>query len=192
MPRLTPEDARLELLIERLGRGKQTFHDFVWPGGTLMVRLRKLTDSEVQLATAAAVKRFADIGFELIPEASDDFANEIVVQRLWRGLEDPSQPFEDSRFGRCAQLYASADDFRAVTQVEERSAVFDEYCDLAEDTDPAPARLDAKTLSAIEDAVKKKDERALRGYGSSTLRAYLLTTDSPPESSPTGKSGSTA
>lgn len=180
-PFTTPE-ARTQLLIERLGRGKQLYRDFIWPGGKLPCRLRMLSNSEVQLATAGAVKRWADLEVELSALIANDFANEVVTQRLWLGLEDPTRPIDGDRFGRCMRLFDTVDEFRDLTTEAERAAVFDEYVDLSEETDPAPGLLDEGTRKRIEEAVKKKDETRLRGFGSSTLRAFLLTTASPPES----------
>lgn len=185
-------DARIQLLIARLGRGKQLFRDFVWPGGTLACRIRVLTASEIQESLAAAVKRWGDLGVELSPIMANDFADEVVTQRLWRGLEDPERPVVGDRFGRCLRLFDSADDFRDLTTAAERAAVYDAYVDLDEEADPALGELDADTMRRIEDAVKKKDEAGLRGFGASTLRRWLLTTVSPLVSSATGRSDSTS
>lgn len=179
---LSAADARTQLLIERLGRGKQLYTDFTWPGGKLPCRLRMLTNSELQEAVAGAVHRWAALKVELLAMLSDDFADEVVTQRLWRGLEDPERPIEGDRFGRCMRLFDTVDDFRDLTTAAERAAVFDAYNDLDEETDPALVAIDEATRARIEEAVKKKDVRGLRGFGSSTLRHYMLTTGSPPES----------
>jgi hypothetical protein len=179
---LSSAAARTQLLIERLGRGKQLYRDFTWPGGKLPCRLRMLSNSELQLATAGAVKRWADLDCELSALLANDFADEVVTQRLWLGLEDPERPIDGDRFGRCLRLFDTVDEFRDLTTAAERAAVFDAYVDLEEETDPSPTVLDEATRKRIEDAVKKKDETGLKGFGSSTLRLYLLTTGSPPES----------
>lgn len=178
----TSSEARTQLLIERLGRGKQLYRDFTWPGGALPCRIRVLTNSEIQLSVAGAMKRWADLGVELAPIMANDFADEVVTQRLWRGLEDPERPIAGDRWGRCLRLFDTVDEFRDLTTAAERAAVYDRYVDLDEETDPALGELDADTMRRIEDAVKKKDEQGLRGFGASTLRRWLLTTVSPPES----------
>ena len=175
-------DARTQLLIARLGRGKQLYRDFTWPGGALPCRLRVLTNTERQESTAGAVKRWADLGVELAPIMANDFADEVVTQRLWRGLEDPERAIEGDRFGRCRRLFDTVDEFRDLTTAAERAAVFDAAVDLEDDTDPALGELSPDVMRSIEDAVKKKDEQGLRGFGASTLRRWLLTTGSPPES----------
>lgn len=175
-------EARTLKLIDRLGRGKQHWIDFTWPGGTLRCRIRCLTNSEIQEAGAGAVLRFKALGVELQPLLSEDFADEIVTQRLWRALEDPERPIAGSRHGRCEPLFEDVNQFRDATVVNERAAVFATYLELDENIDPEAGVLTKADADAITEAVKKKDEGALRGFGASTLRAWLLTTASPPAS----------
>lgn len=173
---MTAREARTAALIERLGRGSELWQDFTWPGGRLTCRIRVLSNSDLQLATAGAILRWRELGVELTPIMGEDFADEVVTQRLFLALEDPGRPIAGDRHGRCERLFESVDQFRDLTTAGERAAVFSVYVELDAHVDPDLGRLTAEDVRLIEDAVKKKDEGALRGFAPSTLRRWLLTT----------------
>jgi len=190
MTKIPPADeikaARGRILLERLGRGKSLYRDVTWPGGNLTIRIRALTASDRQLATAHAVQRLNDIGLPMQPLFAEEYAEEVVVQRLWRALEDPANPVPGSTWGECYRLFEEAGQLRDTSTPNERAALFDTLVDLENEIDPTVEEMDPDDVQAIIEAIKKKDPNLLRGFGSRTLRAFLLSGVLQPVASPTG------
>lgn len=195
-----PAEARAALLLDRLGRGRALYRDFTWPGGTLACRLRVHTNSERQLATAAAVRRFVDLGLakddagqiELPAAVGDDFLNEVINQLLWLILEDPTRPIPGDPLGRCERIFESPDQFRDLTTETQRDSVWFVYQDVEMAADPEQTLMTQAELNAVLRLIKKKDASLLRGLGPSTLLRYALTTGPLLEISQTSKSESSS
>lgn len=193
MTKPSSEEIRLSRgrqLIDRLGRGKLHYIDLTWPGGKLRFRLRALTASDRQNATADAIQRCKEIGMPIEPMFAEEYSEEVVVQRLWRALEDPLAPLAGAPNGECERLFENATLLRDTFTPGERAAMFDCLVDLEEEIDPLPETMDPADVEAIMDAIKKKDPTLLRGFGSITLRNFIVTTVGPLLDSPTGKSES--
>lgn len=179
----TPE-ARAESRLAKLRRGKLEYKRARWPRSDDECLLRVLTCSEVQECQAHAFRRFKELDIPVVPATMSLFEDECLTQVLFRGCRDPNDPER--------LTYAiDVDDMRDNTTVDERAAMYTVFRDLCEEQDPDPETVSPELLRQIEEAVKKKDAALLRGFGSSALVSFMLSTDSPPSSSPTGSSGNT-
>jgi hypothetical protein len=181
----TAVQAEGERRLARFRQGKKHFLEGHWPGDSeLKFKLAVLSCTEVGECRGAA---FAHLKVDLKLDPNDVlnldlYQDEVLTQILFRALrdfEDPSQP-----------LAADAKDLRDFMTPDDRSALFDIYSDFRASVDPAPETMDADLYAAIIDAVKKKDMGSLLAFGGRKLAVFLTTGESPPDSSPTGKSES--
>jgi hypothetical protein len=181
---LDPKFAEAVVAVDRLGRParRRYRHGLVWPGGAARFSLRILSVAEVQVARAAAVKRFAK-ALDWKPDAmnSDEFTEETILQILSRAIEVD---------GGGEQLFGSADEMRGEVERGELDLLWIEYVDLREATDPDDGTLDEELVDGITAILKKKDESRLRALAASTLRAYLRTMAPLLATSQTGRSSS--
>lgn len=157
---------------------------FVWPGtdasvGTFVLRV--LTCTEQQEAHAAAYERLASL--KLPPNETVNigvFHDELATQVLSRACRDSKMP--DREF------FESAEVLRDHTTADERALVVDWFTAHQSAVDPAPGELSPELFGKILELVKKKDMTGLNAFGSSMLARFLLSSDSPPSTSPTGSS----
>jgi len=179
-------DARAASRLEKLGIGRREMRRVQWPGRPeVEAFMQILSCSEVQACHAAAYARFRDLEMPVEPLSLDSFQDECMTQILARGLRDPEHPKE-------LPLATDAADLRDNTTVHERAAVFQLYADFVAEMDPDPTRLPPDLVHQIEELVKKKGETWLRELVSSSLASSSPTSDSQPESSPTGSSRSSS
>jgi hypothetical protein len=164
--------ARAAALVERLGRGKDLWRDFTFPGTDVRVRVAVLTTTEVQEAFAAGHQRFKELGIEVSVLSAEEFTGEQVTQLLARACSNPDEPIDGGR-GRCAPFFADAGECRDVLTSDERAALFDLYLEVRADVRPDPEELDSETMTLIEEAQKKRDPSLLRGIGSARLRSFI-------------------
>ena len=166
-----------------------------WPGTTKPICLQVLSKDGVQLAQAAAVKRFRELELPLPGEDLtflEDFQEELCVQLLWRACrrawsdEATGERRWDVRYPACP----SADELRRSTTVDQQLAMYAEYRDLENLHNPDPDTMPAELLEQLVEAVKKKHETRLRSFGSSTLARFLLSGAVQLVSSPAGSSSS--
>lgn len=182
-PKKLPEDqSRMAELAARFKRGRAIYRDFVWPGSDppMRCRIRVVSNDETQVAIARAMQRFEKIGLPMTVLTGDELANEIATQVLAMAIEDPARPIEGHYLdGKCEPIFHSGDELREWTTPSERAAVFAEYTDLDQESDPDLDDLDSEEVEALLDAVKKKDESTLKGFGARSLRSFLLGVVSP-------------
>jgi hypothetical protein len=187
----SPEHAaEVEAMIARLRRGRQVWRDVRWPGGEMMVRMRVLSSSEMQLALADAFKRFEELELPVNSITLEELTMEKVTQVLWRACGNPERP-TPGYSGRWDPAFRTVEVFRDATHPEERAAVFVDYVQLKDDADPSPDLiLDPEVIEDIEEALKKKSVVHLASCGSWPLAIYMLTTGRPSSISPMDRSWS--
>lgn len=184
--------AEVEAMVARLERGREIWRDYIWPGGSLVVRMRVLTTGELQEAEAAAFARMAKLGLEIQGLTLDTLAAEKVTQVLMRACGDPAAPVEGRR-GRWHPMFRTADVMRDATTSDERAAMWANYEELRVTVDPSPlTELDEDAVADIDEALKKRSLPLLASIGSWRLASYLLTTVYRPSSSPTHRSSSSS
>jgi hypothetical protein len=142
---------------------------FVW---------RVLTRGEKQGCLARAHKRFAaELELPAALRNYMDLEDELVVQCLALAMRDP----EDH--GR--PFAKSPEEMRDLLTVDELNDLWNRYGDFEDEVNPD---LDGSEVwPAIEQALKKKDLRALMSCGCVGLASYMLTMAHPQSSSPSRK-----
>ena len=149
----------------------ETAPSFVW---------RVLTRGEKQECTAAATKRFADIGVPPELRGYQDFEDETITQVLWRAMRDadkPERPFA-----------TDARELRDLLTADELDVLWTQYADFEEEVNPDEITASPELLAEIDRILKKKDETALISFGSRSLANYLLAMGCRASNSRTGSS----
>ena len=144
-------------------------------------KLRRLTRSEeeqVSLELGDWLKRAAARGAPP-PERQELVAQEqlrtiaLAVRRAEgaTGDADPEPLADVTEWERCDE-----------SQI---AALWAAYCDLVDATSVIPTSMTPEQRAEIEAAVRGKDETRLRSFGADALTGYLLSSASPPPTSPT-------
>lgn len=154
-----------------------------WPAteGAEPFVFRVLTCTELQESHAGAYVRLTDL--KLNPNETVNLAlfhDELATQILVRACRDAASP--DRAF------FDGPEVLRDHTTSDERALVVDWFSAFQADIDPSPKDLSPDVAAAIVELIKKKDAAGLSAYGSERLALYLLSTASPPSTSPTGSS----
>lgn len=162
-------------------REAEPLADSHWPGHPEMrLKIRTLTCSQVLECMAAAEQAFKEAGITDSVLNTDAKEEEIATQVLFRVLrdfEDPKKPFA-----------VDVADLRENMTPDARAELMNQFNEHRRATDPWPDELGAEVMTSIAAAIKKKDRKGVRSFGSAALSTWLLTTADPPETSPTGKS----
>lgn len=166
-------------------RDAEPLSDSHWPGAPhLRLKIRTLTCSQVLECRAAAEEELKGRGVADTVLNADAKEEEIATQILFRVLrdfDDPRKPFA-----------VDAQDLRDNMTPDARAEMIVQFNEHRQATDPWPDELGGETLAAIEAAIKKKDRKGLRSFGSAVLSTLLLTIANRLENSPTGKSESSS
>ena len=190
LPKHQKLQARAETLLARMRQGKRVLKPMTWPGRPeVRFQFSVLSSSEVQECFFAAFKVFAEAGVDpghvVLMGPFDD---ELACQILYRAMLDPDRALDEN--GQPRRLARDIQDLRDNSEEHERDYLLDQYADFRKSVDPTPDDLSQEENDAIVEAVKKKDRVVLKGFGSAKLASFLLTSASPPSTSPTDRSGS--
>ena len=165
--------ARLQSKLASMRRKSTEYRAATWPGLDLPLKLRLLSNADVQLCHAAALARFEAIGIPTDKMLSVDlFEDEVMLQVLHRACRDPEKPDE-------LTFADDADDLRENTTVDQRAEMFTLYRDFQADYDPRLDAMPAAVVEQIVEALKKKDQRLLRSFGARALSSFLLSGGNP-------------
>lgn len=164
-------------------RAAQPLVDAHWPGHPdIRLKIASLTCSQVlecRGAAEAELKRHGIADTALNADAKEEETATQVLGRVLRDADDPRRPFTET-----------IDELRDNMSPDQRAELFERWNDHRLATDPAPSELGQELLAAVDEAIKKKDRKLLRSFGSAVLASFLLTTAAQPSISPTGKSES--
>lgn len=182
---MAERSAAAEMFAE-LALGTALVRHIRFPGTDREVVLKPLTRAQMQEATAAALARFKELGIELTMLVLEDYNAEFNLQCFARALRDPANApaYEKPFFG-------SADEARSLLSEDQCAELLREYSELMTRANPDLADIDEATLLQIDEYAKKKAVASLMAIGSRKLASFIITSVCPPETSPTGRSGST-
>lgn len=156
-------------IMERLGRGRDLRHRMTWPGGTMELELQVLTRGETASALAAALVACAARGISesaTSPRSIEARVDEELTQILAIAIREPETH---------ERVFKSADELAAVATDDELVTLFGAYSDHRHAVDPDPEEMPAEDFAALEDAIKKKDERLLSDIVFGMPRPWLRT-----------------
>lgn len=155
------------------------------PGSSLPFMWRKLTRTETQEATAAAVSRLAELGLPPEIRGYETLQDETYIQILWRAMRSRTPEVSASGEPYPAPLAPTADELRDLLHDDEADILASQYLDLEEETGATWATVTEMEREQIVAALKKKDVESLINFGSAMLSSFLLTLDDLPETSTT-------
>lgn len=149
--------------------------EFVW---------RTLSHDDKQLAMAAAIKRFDEIGIPHEFRQYQDIESEVFLQMLHLAMRDPCNV-------ELRSFAYSAAELRQYLTTDERDILSTQLLDFEEEhEDPSIDELTDAEFDAVLDTVKKNDRQRSISYGSNMLFLCLRTLVSQLETSTISSSSS--
>lgn len=173
----TPRTAEAVSRLATMRKGQRHTKRGVLPGDGIEFVWRLLSGAEKQAALAAAVQRMEALKLPIELRSYSDLEDECVWQLLAQAMRDPQHPGPSGTYPET--LARDADELRELLTVDERDALITAYLDFEDEVDPDPATISDELYAAIETAVKKRDARALRNFGSNLLASFVLSGASP-------------
>lgn len=161
-------------MLETLEQGEDHKTECSWPKKPeLKFWMTTLHVDDLQVAYAAAAKRWEDLDLKLDLYNCDNFHDEVTCQMLSRAIRNLKDPAK--------REFTDLDRFRKVLLPDVRTMLATDYMENQAGGNPAPSDLHANTLELIRIEVKKKDVPTLAGYGSLVLAQYLIGTENQPD-----------
>jgi hypothetical protein len=151
-----------------------------WPGTDITVSMRILSDHEIQQATFATERIFAEqkMKYDTIFTA-DSYQQEKVTQMLYMSLSWPDEPGK--------KVTATITDFRKALTLDAKNMLSDIYVQFEKDRSPQPETMTQDEFDKLFVDIKKKPDDIIGKFLScNTLKKLIITLASQPEIFPRG------